>query len=201
MARKRKSKPTSKQRSGKQRVKDRYAHAREDAQLAGLIPTTPEEALKSERVDPALQGEQQLPGLVRQALREDWSVPDAAKPRIVGALLEPFFGGDVVLDKDGNQIVVAPDRNLLKENAKVLGTLDQRQWERDHPVEAGKAKGAINVSQTVAVAVNPLELYKRALEEVEVDEVDEAVRAAEALPPAVPPVAPDANGQHLNGDA
>jgi hypothetical protein len=43
--------PTSPRRKEEQRIKDRYAHAREDAQLAGVIPTTPEEALKPERVD------------------------------------------------------------------------------------------------------------------------------------------------------
>ncbi len=36
------SKPTPKRRAEKQAVKDRYAHAREDAQLLNLIPTKPE---------------------------------------------------------------------------------------------------------------------------------------------------------------
>ena len=39
----RKSKPAGAERNQTKDLKDRYAHAREDVQLAGLIPTTPEE--------------------------------------------------------------------------------------------------------------------------------------------------------------
>ena len=76
MARKRKSTPTTKRRSAKQTAKDRYAHAREDAQLLGLIPTPPEEALKSERVDPSTQGAQPLPALICDAMRKGWAGPE-----------------------------------------------------------------------------------------------------------------------------
>src|SRR4051812_6658115 len=85
------SHPTSKARRRRQKLKRRYARLREDAQLAGIIPTTPEGAVQDERVDPRTQGCQQLPALVRQALREGWNVPDTAEPRIVDELLQPFY--------------------------------------------------------------------------------------------------------------
>lgn len=139
--RKRKSKPTSKKRAQKQRTKDRYAHAREDAQLEGLIPTTPEEALSPEQVNPAIQTGSALPELVRQALRESWATPNAAKPAIIAALLEPFFQEDVALDENGQQVKIKPSRKLLMELAKTLRVLDQTQWERDNPGKAGQARG------------------------------------------------------------
>ena len=124
----RKSKPTSSRRSQEQEIKDRYAHAREDAQLHGLIPTTPEEALTSERVLPAL--DPALPEIIRMALANNWSTPDSAKPAIIASLLEPFFSDDVVLDADGKQTHVKPSRKLLMELAKTLHMLDRSQWER-----------------------------------------------------------------------
>lgn len=171
----RKSKPTTRARSEKQNTKDRLAHAVDDARRLGIIEMRPEEALGPERVDPRTQNEQQLPQLVKQALKNNWSVPDEAKPRIVGALLEPFFANDVVMDSEGNQIKVPPDRNLLKENAKVLGQLDQRQYERDHPEEAGKAKGGVKVETTVAVGVTYQEAYKAAMAGAMTDEVEDEI--------------------------
>lgn len=138
---KRKSKPTGKKRTSKQKIKEAYSVAREEAQLAGVIPTTPEGAVHPERVDPRVQISAALPDIVRQALREGWATPDSAKPAIIAALLEPFFQDDVVLDENGNQVHVKQPRKLLIELAKTLRMLDQTQWERDHPVEAGKAKG------------------------------------------------------------
>ena len=138
---KRKSKPTGKKRASKQAIKKAYSIAREEAQLAGVIPTTPEGAVKPERVDPARQVGAALPDVVREALREGWATPDSAKPAIIAALLEPFFQDDIILDQDGKQVRVKPSRKMLMELAKTLRMLDQTQWERDHPVEAGKAKG------------------------------------------------------------
>lgn len=140
---------TSKNRARKQKLKERYSKAREDAQLHGIIPTEPEGALKPEKVDPATQEAQSLPALDRQAIREDWSVPGHVKHKVIERLAEPFFEeGRVVLDKSGNQITLPPDRQLLKENAKVLLLADQRQYERDNPEAAGKAKGASQQSST-----------------------------------------------------
>jgi hypothetical protein len=121
------SHPTNKARNRRKKVQARYAKAREDAQLAGLIPTTPEGAVRGERVDPRLQSCQQLPQLIRQALREGWNVPDSAKPGIIAELLQPFYA------QDGPQ-----DYKLLIRLARLLLLLDQTQ---DHSEEAGKAKG------------------------------------------------------------
>lgn len=132
MARKRKSKPTSKRRNAKQKLKDRYAHAREDAQLAGLIPTTPEEALKSEVVDPATQGEQSLPGITRSAMRRGWAVPEHLKPALVDEMV------DVITGKNAT-----PVEKVMSFNA--LTKADKDQWTRDNPELAGKTKGATKV--------------------------------------------------------
>ena len=147
MARKRRSKPTEDKRSATQRLKDRYSHAREDVQLAGLIATTPEEALTPERADPALQSEQKIPGLDRRAINEGWRVPEAGKQLIVERLLEPFKQNDVVTDKDGNQITLPPNRDLLVKNASALMRADQMQFERDNPAIAGQAKGGQQINQ------------------------------------------------------
>src|SRR4051812_15065099 len=119
------SHPTSKARRKRQKLKRVYARLREECQLADIVETTPAEAVRDERVDPRTQGCQQLPALVRQALREGWSTPDVAKPKIVAELLIPFF-------EDG------ADPMLLVRLARLLLLLDQTQFDRDHPEEAGK---------------------------------------------------------------
>lgn len=154
---KRKSKPTSKTRNRKQKVREKYSKAREDAQLAGIIPTTPEGAVRPERVDPASQRMAALPELVRQALKESWNTPDAAKPAIIASLLEPFYQDDVVLDENGKQVRVKPSRAMLMALAKTLLQLDRFQWEKDHPEAAGKARGggasaSVNMQTNVATA-------------------------------------------------
>jgi hypothetical protein len=127
-------------------MKQKYTDIRERAQLAGIIPTTPEGALKSEVVDPATQTNNPLPSVVREGLKGNWATPDAAKPAILSALLEPFFVKDVVLDAQGNRVEVAPDRALQIQCAKLLRDLDQTQFERDNPEAAGQAKGGLALS-------------------------------------------------------
>lgn len=140
-----------------QRNKKRYQELREELQLAGVLPTEPDGAIKPERVDPAKQGNAALPEVVRQGLKESWATPDSAKPAIVAALLEPFYTEDVVLDKDGNQVRVPPSRKMLNELAKTLRMLDQTQFERDHPEDAGKAKGnGVKITNQVGVSVGAL---------------------------------------------
>lgn len=191
----------STRRAKRQDLKERYAKVREDAQVAGLIVTTPEGAVRDERVDPRLQGCQQLPDIVRQSLRENWSTPDAAKPGIIGALLEPFFANDIVLDKDGNQIRVPPNRLMLIELAKTLIQLDHKQWERDHPEEAGKAKGgasaSIQVNQMAATIVRemiekrtPVQAIPPTTDQLPVpctEVVHNSIRVNESIPVPAPP--------------
>lgn len=126
-------KPTSRARNSKQNIMQRYTKAREDAQLAGLIPTTPEAAIDSERVDPLAQATAALPELVRQALRESWATPDSAKPAIIAALLAPFFREEEIVSQDGTVVKVKPSAKTLMELANTLRMLDQQQYERDHP--------------------------------------------------------------------
>lgn len=146
---KRKPKPTSSAKNRKKKIKKRYSSAREEAQLAGVIPTTPDGAVRDERtysVDP-LRG---LPETVRQALKENWATPGTAKPAIIAALLRPFFNDTKVLDSDGKLVDIPASPKLLNELAKTIIQLDQRQYERDNPEAAGKAKGA---SMPVGVSI------------------------------------------------
>lgn len=154
----------SSRRLKKQNLRARYSKVREDAQLAGVIPMTPEGAPRPEKVDPRLQGCQQLPEIVKQALKDNWSTPDAAKPAIVGALLGPFFESTVVLDKDGNRVVIPPDPKLLNELARTLRMLDQTQFARDNPEAAGKARGgttSVSVQTNAQAAAVIRELLER----------------------------------------
>ena len=169
--RKRCSKPTSKKRAKKQNTKDRYAHAREDAQLEGLIPTTPEEALKPERVPPSIQSNQAMPGLIAEAIRRGWTVPQGIKPALVDEMV---------------QIILDPERS---DKAKVaafnaLRMADRSQWEQDNPVDAGKAKGA---TSTVAVSVQSNMLAVKVIREAFENDIG---RGETALPPPVEPSPP-----------
>lgn len=155
--RKSKSKPTKPAENRKKKLKKRYASAREDAQLAGLIPTTPDGAVRNERsssVDP-LDG---LPELVRQALRENWATPAHAKPAIIAALLRPFFNNVKILTKDGAIVEMPASPKTLNELARTILALDQTQYERENPEAAGKAKGpllnGVPTSGVMAVTVS-----------------------------------------------
>lgn len=99
-------------------MKDRLAHAQDDAQRLNIIPTVPEEALKPARVDPSSQSEQRLPGLVGMAIRHGWAVPDEKKPGYVDELAE-------VLENPEAPAVA----KVMAFNALVKG--DQIQHERD----------------------------------------------------------------------
>lgn len=145
---KRKSKPTSKRRNERQKLKQAYSKAREEAQLAGIIPTTPEGAVRPEQVNPNNQRVPALPDIVRQALKEGWATPDSAKPAIVAALLEPFFNDELVVDETGKVHLVRPSRKLLNELAKTLRILDQTEYERKFPELAAKAKGGVTVNNS-----------------------------------------------------
>ncbi len=109
-----------KKRRKQQSTRDRYAHAREDAQLQGLIPTTPEEALTPERVPGSAQGNQPLPELIAEAIRRGWNVPSGMKPHMVDELVQ------IVLSAD-----MPAKAKIASFNA--LRMADESQWERDHP--------------------------------------------------------------------
>ncbi len=159
--------PTGPRRKAKQKLKEKYARVREDAQLGGVIATTPEGAVRPEAVDPASQGEQSLPSLDRGAVRNGWEVPEGVKHKVIERLAEPFFEeGRKVVAKDGTVLTLPPDRQLLKENAKVLVLADQRQYERDHPEAAGKAKGGGGTTEVnVNLVMTNLDELLRKVEE------------------------------------
>lgn len=140
------SKPTTSKRNHKQDVKQRYSELREEAQLLGLIPTTPEGAVRNEVANTFGHAYDGLPELIKQAIRENWATPDKAKPAIIAALLEPFFKTQTVLDIDGKEVQVKPSPALLMSLANTLRMLDVVQYERDHPDLAGQAKGGTQIN-------------------------------------------------------
>lgn len=108
----------SKARRKRQKLKARYSKAREDAQLHGLVETSPEGARWPEKVDSASQSEQRFPALIGQAIRRGWAVPDEKKPGLVDELIS---------------VVENPDAKPFDKVA-AFGTLsraDQLQHERD----------------------------------------------------------------------
>lgn len=129
MARKRKSKPTGPRRREEQQVKDRLAHAQDDAQRLGLIDTVPEEALGPARVDPLSQTEQPFPTLVRQAIRRGWAVPDEKKPGLVDELV------GVVEDPDASQVAKVMAFNSLAAADKLQHERDQQYVKLDRVLE------------------------------------------------------------------
>lgn len=134
----------------KQRQRAAASKRREDDQLAGRVETLPAGAVRNNEVSQS-SWEPALPELVLQAAREDWSTPGPAKRRAVLALLHPIYVQDTVLDKDGNQVRVPPNHEQVRKNVQALAELDQIQWERDNPVEAGKAKGSVNQQVNVGI--------------------------------------------------
>lgn len=138
-SRKSKSRPTSKRRALRQKLKERYAKAREDAQLAGLIPTTPEEALKPEAVSPSVQSSQPMSELVAQAIKKGWAVEDGMKPHLVDEMVN---------------IVMDPNMPAKAKIAafQALRMADSAQWEKDHPV-APTTKGTTTIIP-IAVSTN-----------------------------------------------
>lgn len=171
-----------KKRKRRQRIRERYAKAREDAQLAGVIPTTPEGALRPERVRPS--ADPALPDVVRQGLREGWATPDAAKPDIVASLLRPLYEEMTVLDKDGCAVQIKPGPKTVVELARTIALLDKQQYERDHPEAAGRARGGVNLTAvSVESNVIAVQVLRRMFE-------DGIGRGETALPPPIEPCPP-----------
>ncbi len=173
--------PTNSRRNKRKKLKETYAKVREDAQVAGIIVTTPEGAVRPEAVNPASQGEQSLLGIDRAAVRNGWAVPEEKKPMVVDRLLEVFeMGPQKMVTRDGIEIEVPPDYNLMKENAKVLILADKTQFDRDHPEDAGKARGGGNTTTVNVVTwdallqglagVRPDEVDRKVVESIEVNE-------------------------------
>ena len=181
------SKPTSRKRNRKQKAQASFSKAREELQLMGVIETTPEGALRAERVDPTSQGEQRFPGLDREAIRngQGWGTNEHIKRKVIEKAAEVMFEkrmGFKTVEVDGRKVEIEielpPDRAAEAQAAKTLLLADKMQYERDHPEEAGKAKGGVNVSAVaVAGALDYVALHRAALEGADHDEVEKKIEA------------------------
>ena len=151
---------TTKGRSKRQKKVRKYGRLKEDLQIAGVIPILPEEAVRSEVVDPKTQSEQPLPGLIGIAIRRGWAVPEEKKPRLVDEMV------GIIENPEVGEVPKIMAFNALNKG-------DQVQYERDNPEAAGKAKGKTEVN--VGVVVDPYSLYKKAVEDVEQDMVEQRI--------------------------
>lgn len=130
----------SSRRLKRQNLMKRFSKLREDAQLAGLIQTTPAEAVRDERVKTT---DQPQPKLIETAIKQGWAVPDEIKPELVAELTA----------------IVTDDSEEVSDKTKVaafraLLAADQAQHDRDTPKTA---KQTVNVSvQTNIAAVDVL---------------------------------------------
>lgn len=139
--RKRKSRPTTKRRNDRQKLREAYSTIREDAQLAGIIPTEPEGAIRDERVDPTSQDPIPMPGLIKKAILEGWSTPEEMKPRLVQELI------DITNNPDMPAKVRIAAFNALR-------LADEEQYKRNNPVEAGMRKGGGTHVNIVSIEAN-----------------------------------------------
>ncbi len=128
---KRKPKPTTKAGNRKKKIKETYAKAREEAQLAGVIYTTPDGAVRDEVVPASAQtnNSELLPALIATAIRNGWAVPDDRKPGLVDEMVSIIDNPEMPA-----KVKVAAFTAILK--------ADQQQFDRDNPEAAGKARGA-----------------------------------------------------------
>lgn len=131
------SHPTSKARNKKQVLKQTYAKAREEAQLHGVIPTTPEGAVRDEVVNPATQALQDTTSLDRAAINQGWRVPEDQKQGVISRLLDKLDDPEIT-----------PAEAAMVANALVKA--DQIQHERDNP-ETQKGKGGVTINNQVNV--------------------------------------------------
>ncbi len=124
---------TNSRKNRKQKIKKTYAKAREDAQLAGVIPTEPVGAVRNEVV--TTSGPPQT-GLIKEALKKGWAVPEETKPRLVDEMVK--------IVEDPN---IPTKQKIAAFNA--LRMADQQQFERDHPELMSKLKGGTNINNNV----------------------------------------------------
>ena len=176
------SKPASdgkKRRKRKQKLRKLYSQVREDMQLEGVIETNAEGALRPETVDPSSQKGMTAEEMdtLRQAIKDGWRVPEHLKQKYQEDLRSIILDEDVYLDKDGVEVRVRASPKTRISAIRLASLLDQMQYERDHPEEAGKAKGnstTINNVNSVAMQMNiaAAAVIKEKLERGELDGVE-----------------------------
>lgn len=138
-------------RVARQKAWTNYSKAREEAQLLGMLPTTPEGALHNERVQN--QSEQDMTMLDRAAINQGWATPEGQRPMVIQRLL------DKMMDPGTSTAEVVMCANALVK-------ADQIQFARDNPELAGKAKGGTTLQIT---AVDIAEYIKRIKAQREID--------------------------------
>lgn len=185
---------TNSRRNKRSKKKVSYSKLRDVAQELDLIATTPEGAVRDERVDPRLQDEQRFPGLDRLAIRGGlgWSVPDSVKRKVVEVAAEMVHERRIEFVSDGQGGVVpmeSPNRKAQIEGAKLLMDADEAQYKRDKPQEAGIAAGAPQMMDWSPMLEQDLTNV--------VDPVKEELLKVERMIQAPVQVAEE---QHLNGD-
>lgn len=133
----------AKRKAKHQAARRRQSIDRENAQLAGEIPTTPVGALRPEAVDPQSQEEPvgPLPKLIVQAARNGWATPEEKKPGYVDLL-------DTIAHNHSQPAKI----KIAAINA--LRQLDQMQHERDNPKET-KSTGPTEININVMTIDGP----------------------------------------------
>lgn len=126
----------------------KYARAREDVQLMGLLPTIPEVAAQGKRTDRVFVVErEELSALDRAAINQGWATPKEQQPLVIQRLIAKMF--------DENTSVA---ESVMCANA--LLKADQMQFARDNPELAGKAKGGTTVQITATDIADYLQRIK-----------------------------------------
>lgn len=153
---KRKPKPTSSAKNRKQKVKKRYSSAREDAQLEGVIPTTPDGAVRDE-VSRG-EGDVAFPALICRAVREGWLIDSAKVPKHIEEMSRIIEDAEA---KDKDKVAAFKALTAL---ATLGMRADQAQWERANPAAAGQAKGAATVAVSVQNNVLAAQVIREAIQ-------------------------------------
>lgn len=166
---------TTKGRRKLQKNKATFTKAREELQLNGHLETTPEGALKNERVDPTTQDEQRFPGLDRMAIRngKGWGVNEHIKRMVVEKAAEVLFAApQTYKDADGNEKPIPPDRYAQAQASKTLLAADKME----HDIEDEKSD--ININNNINVVT-----WDRMAQPVQqvIDPVEEKLKEIEAL--------------------
>jgi hypothetical protein len=128
--------------------------------------------VRNEVVDPATQEEQRTDRIDRRGVNEEWDIPPRLKKKVVQNL-------EILLDH-------AVDEGLVRDGALTANTMlkiDQARYERDHPREAGLAKGGTTVSQQQAAVVDLKDLLDRVAAQ---RRIKHGASAKEAASPEVP---------------
>lgn len=131
-----------------QNLQRRYADLRERAQLAGLIHTEPEGAVRNEKVETK---DKPQPKLIETAIRSGWAVPDEIKPELVAEMTA------IVTDDSedtSDKTKVAAFRALL--------AADQAQHDRDNPQQK---KGGTEVNVSVQTNIAAVDVLREALQQ------------------------------------